>query len=90
MNEKALRILEYHKIINLLTDKATSAPGKELCHVLKPMTDIEKIEEAQRQTADAFSRLVKGERAFRRRTAENCRIPCLYRKGKSIFAHGTR
>ena len=63
MNEKALRILEYHKIINLLTDKATSAPGKELCHVLKPMTDIEKIEEAQRQTADAFSRLVKGDRA---------------------------
>ncbi len=61
MNEKALRILEYHKIINLLTDKATSAPGKELCHVLKPMTDIEKIEEAQRQTADAFSRLVKGD-----------------------------
>ncbi|EOS48459.1 MutS2 family protein [Lachnospiraceae bacterium MD335] len=63
MNEKALRILEYHKIINLLTDKATSAPGKELCHVLKPMTDLEKIEEAQRQTADAFSRLVKGDRA---------------------------
>ncbi len=63
MNEKALRILEYHKIINLLTDKATSAPGKELCRVLKPMTDIEKIEEAQRQTADAFSRLVKGDRA---------------------------
>ena len=63
MNEKALRILEYHKIINLLTDKATSAPGKELCRVLKPMTDLEKIEEAQRQTADAFSRLVKGDRA---------------------------
>lgn len=61
MNEKALRILEYHKIINLLTDKATSAPGKELCRVLKPMTDLEKIEEAQRQTADAFSRLVKGD-----------------------------
>ncbi len=63
MNEKALRILEYHKIINLLTDKATSAPGKELCRVLKPMTGLEKIEEAQRQTADAFSRLVKGDRA---------------------------
>ncbi len=29
MNDKALRILEYHKIISLLVDKASSAPGKE-------------------------------------------------------------
>ena len=63
MNEKALRILEYDKIINMLTEKATSAPGKELCKILKPMTDLLKIEEAQKQTADAFSRLVKGGRA---------------------------
>ncbi len=63
MNEKALRILEYDKIINLLTEKATSAPGKELCKILKPMTDPAKIEEAQTQTADAFSRLIKGDRA---------------------------
>ncbi|MDE7268228.1 MAG: endonuclease MutS2 [Lachnospiraceae bacterium] len=63
MNEKALRILEYNKIIDMLTEKATSAPGKELCKILKPMTDLAKIEEAQKQTADAFSRLVKGGRA---------------------------
>lgn len=63
MNEKALRILEYDKIIHMLTEKATSAPGKELCKLLKPMTDLVKIEEAQKQTADAFSRLVKGGRA---------------------------
>lgn len=63
MNEKALRILEYDKIIDMLTQKATSAPGKELCKILKPMTDPAKIEEAQKQTADAFSRLVKGGRA---------------------------
>ncbi|MBD5451365.1 MAG: endonuclease MutS2 [Lachnospiraceae bacterium] len=63
MNEKALRILEYDKIIDMLTEKATSAPGKELCKILKPMTDLAKIEEAQKQTADAFSRLVKGGRA---------------------------
>lgn len=61
MNNKALRILEYDKIIKLLTEKATSAPGKELCRILKPMTDIERIEEAQKQTADAFSRLVRGD-----------------------------
>lgn len=63
MNEKALRILEYDKIINLLVEKATSAPGKELCRILKPMTDMDKIEEAQKQTSDAFSRLIKGDRA---------------------------
>ncbi len=63
MNEKAIRILEYDKIIHLLTEKATSAPGKELCKILKPMTELHKIEEAQTQTADAFSRLIKGDRA---------------------------
>lgn len=62
MNSKALRILEYHKIINLLVDKASSAPGKELCQKLEPMTDLAEIEEAQKQTADAFTRLVKGGR----------------------------
>lgn len=62
MNEKVLRILEYHKIINLLTEKASSAPGKALCEKLLPMTDLSQIEEAQQQTADAFSRLVKGGR----------------------------
>lgn len=62
MNSKALRILEYHKIINLLVDKASSAPGKELCQKLVPMTNLSEIEEAQKQTADAFTRLVKGGR----------------------------
>ena len=62
MNEKALRILEYPKIISLLMEKASSEPGKELCQKLTPMTDIAQIEEAQQQTADAFNRLVKGGR----------------------------
>lgn len=62
MNDKALRILEYNKIISLLVEKASSDPGKELCRNLIPMTDIAKIEEAQQQTADAFTRLVKGGR----------------------------
>lgn len=62
MNEKALRILEYQKIIQLLIEKAGSAPGKELCRRLMPMTSLSEIEEAQAQTADAFTRLVKGGR----------------------------
>jgi DNA mismatch repair protein MutS2 len=62
LNDKALRILEYNKIINMLVDKASSEPGKELCRKLAPMTDINEIETAQQQTADAFLRIVKGGR----------------------------
>ncbi len=59
MNEKVLRTLEYNKIIDMLTDKATSEPGRKLCRELKPFTDISVINEAQQQTADALSRLFK-------------------------------
>jgi DNA mismatch repair protein MutS2 len=62
LNEKALRILEYNKIIEMLADKASSEPGKELCKKLTPMTNINEIETAQQQTADAFLRLIKGGR----------------------------
>jgi DNA mismatch repair protein MutS2 len=62
LNEKALRILEYNKIIDMLADKASSEPGKELCKKLTPMTKINEIETAQQQTYDAFSRLIKGGR----------------------------
>ncbi|MBQ7943059.1 MAG: endonuclease MutS2 [Lachnospiraceae bacterium] len=62
MNEKALRILEFHKIIDMLTEKASSAPGKELCKKLTPYSDLDTIETAQTQTADAFTRLIKGGR----------------------------
>ncbi|MBQ1993487.1 MAG: endonuclease MutS2 [Lachnospiraceae bacterium] len=62
MNEKALRILEYNKIIDMLIDKASSQPGKDMCKKLEPMTDKDEIEKAQKHTADAFSRLVKGGR----------------------------
>ena len=38
MNKKTLAKLEYNKIIELLTDHASSFSGKELCRRLKPMT----------------------------------------------------
>ncbi|MCH5250006.1 MAG: endonuclease MutS2 [Lachnospiraceae bacterium] len=59
MNNKVLRVLEYNKIIEQLTDKATSEPGKKLCRKLEPMTDVEQIRYAQTETADALSRLFK-------------------------------
>lgn len=59
MNSKALQVLEYNKIIERLIEKATSEPGRKLCRELLPMTVQEEIEHAQRETADALSRLFK-------------------------------
>ena len=65
MNSKVLRVLEYHKIIDRLTEKASSAPGKRLTAALVPMTDPEEITAAQTQTADALGRLfAKGPTSF--------------------------
>ncbi len=59
MNQKSLYKLEYDKIIALLEDRASSFRGKQLCHRLKPMTDLARIDTAQEQTAAAFTRVVK-------------------------------
>lgn len=59
MNEKVLKTLEYNKIIDLLTEYATSESGRGLCQKLKPMTDLVSIETAQKQTKDALSRIFK-------------------------------
>lgn len=65
MNSKVLRVLEYHKIIDQLKEKATSEPGKKLAASLLPMTDLGEIQAAQTQTADALSRLFsKGSTSF--------------------------
>lgn len=57
MNEKVLKTLEYHKIINSLCDKADSAPGRKLCAELTPSTDLSAIRSAQTETRDALTRL---------------------------------
>lgn len=65
MNEKVLHTLEYTKIIDLLTQKATSEPGRNLCRSLKPQTDLDSIRLMQQQTADALSMLfAKGSTSF--------------------------
>ena len=57
MNKKVLRVLEYNKIIEELTQKATSEQGKKLASSLVPMTNPEEITTAQQETADALTRL---------------------------------
>ena len=59
MNTKVLTTLEYTKIIDLLTEKADSEPGKKLCRELVPSTDLSAIRTAQRETKDALARLFR-------------------------------
>ncbi len=59
MNAKVLTTLEYNKIIDLLTEKADSEPGKKLCRDLVPSTDLSAIRTAQRETKDALARLFR-------------------------------
>lgn len=59
MNQKTLAKLEFDKIISRLEEEAGSFRGRQLCRRLKPMTDIEKINTFQEQTAAAFTRIIK-------------------------------
>ena len=65
MEEKYLHKLEFDKIINQLTEKAVSKPGKQLCQELMPSTNLYEIHRWQSETAEAFSFLVtRGTPAF--------------------------
>jgi len=59
MNEKALKTLEYNKIIDKLCELAHTKRGKELCANLLPSSDLETIKKMQRQTTDALSRILR-------------------------------
>lgn len=65
MNEKAFHTLEYDKMIEKLQQFAGSEPGKRRCAALKPFTDLEVIQEAQKETSDALARIfAKGGLSF--------------------------
>lgn len=65
MNEKALKTLEYYKIIEMLENLATSSIGKDMCRRLAPCDDLGKIQLMQQETADALSRIYqKGALSF--------------------------
>jgi DNA mismatch repair protein MutS2 len=59
MNAKALHVLEYDKIIDKLSEHATSDPGRKLCKDLLPSTDIRQIRADQTRTGDAIARIFK-------------------------------
>lgn len=65
MNEKALKTLEYNKIIQRLSELAGSSRGKELCAGLLPNHKLSDITRLQKETSDALSRLLrKGSLSF--------------------------
>ena len=65
MNEKALRTLEYQKIIAKLEEHAATRGGKEMCRRLTPMTDVNAIRLALQETSDAEMRIIaKGSISF--------------------------
>ncbi len=59
MNEKSLKVLEFHKIKDLLINKAESQLGKELAREIKPLTDINEIQILQQETDEALTLLIK-------------------------------
>ena len=59
MNQKTLTKLEYDKIISRLEEEAGSFRGRQHCRRLKPMTDLDRINTFQEQTAAAFTRIVR-------------------------------
>ena len=65
MNQKALKTLEYTKIITQLESHAASPLGKALCRELSPSSDLEEIRTRQAQTTDAVNRVrLKGSVSF--------------------------
>lgn len=59
MNDKSLRILEYNKIIDMLSNKAHSKAGKSLCEKLKPSNEFSEVTSILQNTDDAVKRILK-------------------------------
>ncbi len=57
MNEKSLKVLEFHKVIAMLSEMASSPLGRELCLALKPSTDFSHIVQTQKETSAACDRI---------------------------------
>lgn len=59
MNKKSLRTLEYNKIIDLLSEHASTDLGRKQIHKLLPMDSLFDINLCQTQTEDALKRILK-------------------------------
>ena len=55
MNEKTLRVLEFNKVVKLLSNEAQTMIGKHICNEIKPETSLGKVRILQEETDEAFS-----------------------------------
>jgi len=59
LNLKSLKVLEFYKIREKLSERTESSLGKELASALIPAVSISEIEHLQKETAEALSLLMK-------------------------------
>ena len=59
MKEKSLKVLEYNKIIKLLTDLASTSGGKDKASNLKPYTARQEISEELKRTSEGVSLILR-------------------------------
>lgn len=59
MNEKAYRVLEYNKILDLLSAEAASSITKKMIGELKPALDMFQIKDMQAETTEAVSVIMR-------------------------------
>lgn len=59
MNEKALRVLEFNKVIEMLEAKASSSLGKEFCRELKPSSDLSIVKQWLSETTEASGMMLQ-------------------------------
>ena len=59
MNEKAMRILEYNKIIHMLCENTVSNLGRDIAEVLVPSNNINEVRELLQETSEAVNLLLK-------------------------------
>lgn len=89
MNKKALKTLEYEKIISQLTEYAGSAPGKLLCKNLVPSSDLNEIRQAQAETSDAVTRVRMKGNLLAERSSRHPRLLKASRDRKRLEHPGT-
>ena len=53
MNERAQRVLEFNKILDMLEASALTDGGKAMCRELKPASDLKAVTRAQAETEEA-------------------------------------
>lgn len=55
MNERTLKVLEFHKIKEMLKEYAATSVGRKLADQLTPHTNIEKVQKLQDETDEALT-----------------------------------